>query len=392
VGKILDAADRGQRRIRPIGFPIGVFYKFMDDQGNYLAAIITYYAFIAIFPLLLLATSIFGFVLQGNQELQDQVLNSTLATFPIIGDQLGRPEGLTGSTTGIVVGGLVALYGSLGLGQAIQNTLNTAWSVPRNSRPNPLILRLKSLLLLTTAGVAVLGVSVVSALGSNTQVFGANIDATIGWVIRLATVLLVGSVLTLLFRVGAARRHHLGTAAPGAFVTAALWQLLQYLGTVYVTTVLSETSKMNGAFGLVLGLIGIVYIAALMAVVGIEVNVVHERRLYPRALLTLFTDNVDLTEADRRAYASYAQRERHKGYESIQVVFEDRVRGGTHEFPLPVINQERERKKASRPVRAVKAARAAARSAGGRAPGRPPAPGGTPTPPEPRPEPEKTAP
>ncbi|MCY7394739.1 MAG: YihY/virulence factor BrkB family protein [Nocardioides sp.] len=340
MGTLLDDADRRQRRFTPLGFPIGVFYKFMDDQGNYLAAIITYYAFIAIFPLLLLATSIFGFVLQGNVDLQEQVINSTLSTFPIIGDQLGRPDGLQGSTTGVVIGGLVALYGSLGLGQAIQNVMNTAWSVPRNSRPNPLLLRLKSLLLLTTAGFAVLAVSVVSAIGSNTQVFGAQVDAGIGWLIRLATVLVVGSVLTLLFRVGAARRQPLGKAAPGAFAVALMWQLLQYIGTLYATTVLSETSTMDPTFGLVLGLIGIIYIAAVMAVIGVEVNVVLARRLWPRALLTLFTDNVDLTDADRRAYASYAQRERHKGYESITVRFDERS-GSTHEFPLPVIAQER---------------------------------------------------
>ena len=340
MGKILETADRGQRRIPVFGFPIGVFYKFMDDQGNYLAATITYYAFIAIFPLLLLASTIFGFILQGNQALQDQVLDSALSTFPIIGEKLKSPEGLTGSTSAVVVGSLAALYGSLGLGQAIQNSINTAWSVPRNSRPNPLILRLKSLLLLTTAGVAVLAVSIVSALGSNTQVFGSGINDTIGWAIRLATVLVVGLVLTLLFRVGAARRHHLSSSAPGAFATAAMWQLLQYIGTAYATRVLGEATAVNAVFALVLGLIGIIWIAAVMAVLGIEVNVVIARKLYPRALLTLFTDNVDLTDADRRAYASYAQRERHKGYESIQVVFEDR-QGGTHEFPLPVISQER---------------------------------------------------
>lgn len=353
MGKILEAVDRRQRSFKPLGFPIGVLYKFMDDQGNYLAAIITYYAFIAIFPLLLLASTIFGFILQGNEELQQQVLNSALSTFPIIGEQLKAPEGLTGSTSGVVIGSVAALYGSLGLGQAIQNTINTAWSVPRNSRPNPLILRLKSLLLLITAGVAVVTVSVVSALGANTQVFGSEVNDTIGWLIRLATVLVVGCVLTLLFRVGAARRHHLGTSAPGAFATALMWQLLQYVGANYATRVLAEATSVNAVFALVLGLIGIIWIAAVMAVLGIEVNVVIARSLFPRALLTLFTDNVDLTDADRRAYASYAQRERHKGYESIHVTFEGRD-GGTHEFPLPVISQERSnRRVAGTPVNGI---------------------------------------
>ena len=116
---------------------------------------VTYYAFVAIFPLLLLASSIFGFVLQGRPELRDAALTSALAQFPIIGDQLGRPEGLTGSVSAVVVGSLAAIYGALGLGQAVQNAMNAAWSVPRNSRPNPILMRLRSLLLLLVAGSAV---------------------------------------------------------------------------------------------------------------------------------------------------------------------------------------------------------------------------------------------
>ena len=78
-----------------------------------------------------------------------------------------------------MVGSLAALYGALGLGVAIQNVINVAWAVPRNSRPNPILLRLKSLLLLVTAGLAVLGVSVFSAVGGNTEVFGDRLNLTI---------------------------------------------------------------------------------------------------------------------------------------------------------------------------------------------------------------------
>ena len=330
VGKI----DRGQRRIPVIGFPLAVIYKFFDDQGNYLAAVLTYYMFIAIFPLLLLASSIFGFILQGRPELQDEVLNSALSQFPIIGEELGRPEGLQGSTGAVVVGSLAAFYGCIGLGVAIQNVINAAWAVPRNSRPNPFLIRLNSLGLLFTAGAAVLLVTVFSAVVGNTEIFGDTINTTIRWLIRVGNVLLVGLVLTALFRMAAASRHiTLMRAAPGAFTLALMWQALQYLGTLYATSVIGGTEGMNQTFALVLGLIGIIYIAAVMGVLGIEINVVLARRLWPRALLTPFTDRVDLTEADRRAYAMYAQTQRHKGFETVAVRFEGRD-GDTHEIVL----------------------------------------------------------
>jgi YihY family inner membrane protein len=333
VAGVVQTLDRAQRRFTPVSFPLGVIYKFFDDQGNYLAAIVTYYAFIAIFPLLLLGSSILGFLLQGNPHLQEEVLNSALRQFPIIGDELGRKE-LHGSTSAIVVGALTATYGAMGLGQAIQNTVNTAWSVPRNSRPNPILLRLRSLVLLATAGFAVLGVSVLASIGSRTNVIGSHDTSWLRWVIQLASFLVIGGMLTLLFRLATTRDHALRNAAPGAFTLALMWQALQWIGAYYVEHVIQATSGgVNQTFALVLGLIGIIYIASVMGVLGIEVNVVIARRLWPRALLTPFTDRVDLTEADRRAYAGYALMQRHKGFETVAVTFDGRD-GHTHEIVM----------------------------------------------------------
>jgi membrane protein len=82
---------------------------------------------------------------------------------------------------------------------------------------------------------------------------------------------------------------------------------------------------MNGVFAVVLGLVALIYIAAVMAILGVELNVVLIKQLYPRALLTPFTDDVDLTDADRRAYADYAQAQRHKGFERVRVTFGPRA-------------------------------------------------------------------
>ncbi|WP_051218015.1 YihY/virulence factor BrkB family protein [Nocardioides insulae] len=327
------AIDQAQRRFPPVAFPLAVVYKFFDDQGNYLAAVATYYAFIAIFPLMLLGSSILGFFLEGRPHLQEELLDSAFAQFPIIGDQLGRPEGLTGSTTAIVVGSLVALYGALGLGLAIQHIVNTAWSVPRNSRPNPILLRVRSLVVLTTAGFALLAISLTSVLITTTDVLGDFGGGVQSLIIALLTILIVGTMLTLLLRVATARQHQLLSAIPGAFSLAVMWQLLQYVGTVYVTRVISGTQGMNQTFALVLGLIGLIYIAAVMGVFGIQINVVLARRLWPRALLTPFTDAIDPTDADRRAYASYALMQRHKGFETITVTFDQRD-GETHEIVM----------------------------------------------------------
>ena len=103
--------------------------------------------------------------------------------------------------------------------------------MPRNSRPNPILLRLKSLFLLLTAGVAVLAISVLSTLAANTEVLGETVSSY-RWPITLITVIVNTTVLTLLFRVGAARSHNIWTGSvPGAVTASLLWIGLQTIGT-----------------------------------------------------------------------------------------------------------------------------------------------------------------
>ncbi|NYE35485.1 uncharacterized BrkB/YihY/UPF0761 family membrane protein [Nocardioides cavernae] len=318
----MGAVDSFQRRHPVLGFPLAVIYKYFDDQGPYLASALTYYAFVAIFPLMLLGTSILGLVLRGEPSWQEAILNSALSQFPIIGDELGRPEGLQGSVAGVVFGALAALYGAMGLGQALQNTQHVAWSVPRNSRPNPFYARVKTLVLLVTAGFSLLAVTVVSTIASTTDLFGTFVAEGLKTFLPLLTILVVGTFLTLLFRFAATGQHSFWRAAPGGYALAIMWQVLQIGGAAYVDNVLVDTSSMTKTFGLVLGLIGFLWIGAVMAVLAMEINVVAARHLWPRALLTPFTDNVELTEADRRAYALYAAMQRHKGFEKVRVIWE----------------------------------------------------------------------
>ena len=312
--------DELQRRRRVLGVPLAVVYKFFDDQGGYLAATLTYYSFIAIFPLMLIGTSVLGFVLQNNSALENQVVTSALAQFPVVGEQLGRPEGIQGSTAAVVIGSLTALYGVIGLGQAAQNAVNTVWAIPRNSRLNPVVSRIRSLLWMVLAGLGLVVVALVSSLGG-TSFLGLE------WVARVVAVVLATIVLGVMMRLSTPQRETLREVLPGALMIAVLWQLLQAFGGAYVEHVVKRASEMNGVFALVLGLVAFIYIAAVMAILGLELNVVLAKRLYPRALLTPFTDAVSLTDADVRVYTDYARAQRHKGFERIQVTFEHDAQG-----------------------------------------------------------------
>jgi membrane protein len=307
--------DAFQRRHPAVGFPLAVFYKFFDDQGGYLAALIAYYAFVSLFPLLLLSTTVLGIVLQGDQELQQRILDSALSQFPVIGDDLGTPDSIGGGTTGLVIGGIGSLYGGLGVANAIQNAMNVAWAVPRNSRPNPFKMRGLSVVLLLIVGLSVLATTALTALAAAVDVVPALVIA--------ASVVLNAGVFVVAFRFATARALGWRDVAPGAVVAAIAWQALQSFGTAYVQDVVQGSSATNGAFALVLGLLAFLYLAAFVVVLCVELNVVRVERLHPRALLTPFTDDVDLTRGDRAAYTGLAAKERTKGFETVDVSFDD---------------------------------------------------------------------
>ncbi|MGN6474486.1 MAG: YihY/virulence factor BrkB family protein [Mycobacteriales bacterium] len=313
--------DAFQRRHRWASFPIGVIYKYVDDQGGYLAALITYYGFLSLFPLLLLLSSILGLLLQHNPQWQHDILHSTLRQFPVVGRDLAHPRRLGGNGAGLIIGIITSLYGGLAVAQAGQNAMNTIWAVPRNERPNPLASRLRSLLLLATVGVGILVTSVLSALAGSAGSYGAGVGTALRTLIAIGSVLINAGLFLAAFRIATEPDLALRTLLPGACVAALGWQVLQLFGTAYVGHIVKNASATDGVFALVLGLIGWIYLGAVVVLLCAEANVVRARGLYPRALLTPFTDNVELTAGDERTYGDATRAQRFKGFQRVWVSF-----------------------------------------------------------------------
>jgi YihY family inner membrane protein len=296
-----------------------VAYKYFDDFGAYLAALLTYYGFVSLFPLLLLLSTILGFVLSGDQRLQHEVLTSALHQFPVIGGNLAQPKRLGGGPVGLVVGILGSLYGGLGVAQAFQYAANTMWAVPRNNRPNPVKARGRSMLLLATAGLAVLGTTVLSIVSGG----GAGALGTAGrYLVLVASAAVNIAVSIFAFRFAPAKRLSVRDVAAGAVAAAVIWQLLQSFGVIYVRHVIKHASATNAVFAIVLGLLAFLYVTATAVLLAVEINVVRVNRIHPRSLLTPFTDNVTLTSGDRRAYSHQAKAQRSKGFEHVDVNFD----------------------------------------------------------------------
>jgi membrane protein len=314
--------DAYQRRHRWAGLPLAVLYKFTDDQGSYLAAQITYYGVVSLFPLLLLLATVLGYGLHDSQHFQRQVLDSALAQFPIVGNQIATNiRSFHGSVPGLVIGVLGCLYGGLGIVQAVQSTLNKVWGVPRNARPNPVRARLRSLLLLAAGGASVIVTTVLSALGAAADAYGASLGGSVRALATVLAVLLNVTLFTVAFRVLSARPVTIRQIRAGAIAAAVTWQALQWAGALLLGHKLKGATDTYGLFAIVLGLLAWIYLGAITVVICAEFNAVRAERMWPRSLLTPFTDNVELTPGDQRAYISYARTERHKSFENIDVSF-----------------------------------------------------------------------
>lgn len=295
--------DRFQQRHAVLAFPIAVWKKFGDDKGSNLVGLLAFYAFVSIFPLLLVVVTVLGIVLNGHPDLQQKVADSALVEFPIIGKQiLANIHGLPASGVGLVIGIVGSLLGARGLANATQNAMNEMWAVPQYRRPGFPSSWLRSYGLLAVMGLALLTTSVVSGIatwgGDSTGRVLALVGATLLSLLCNIGFFWIGMCLATAKEVEA-RRLWLG-----ALIAACAWQVLQLLGTYIVSHQLRHSSELYGTFGVVLGLIAWLSLQAVVTLYAVEVDVVRARRLWPRSLFP-----PPLTPEDRKAYRSYMQAE-----------------------------------------------------------------------------------
>ncbi len=314
IGGMLHRLDRRQQRSRRLGFAGGVIRKFGDDQAGQLAALIAYYGFLSLFPLLLVFVTVLGFILEGNPSAQESVLHSTLSQFPVIGTQLEHNIGsIKGSAASLAIGLLGSLFAGLGITGATQNAFNQVWYVPHKRRPNFLAARLRGLALLVMLGL--LAILSTVAAGFVTAGGGSSVLAAVGGVVVAFVVNLL--LFFTAFRFLTAAEVETRDSLPGVIVAATLWQILQHVGGYYVEHVVRHAKETSGLFAFVLGLLAWLYLGGQVTLLAAELNVVRARRLWPRSFFP-----PPLLDADRRALTLAAEVQERFQSQNVEVDFD----------------------------------------------------------------------
>ncbi|HEY9240548.1 MAG TPA: YihY/virulence factor BrkB family protein [Streptosporangiaceae bacterium] len=313
VEKLVHRVDHIQQDRPWLAFPVAVWKKFGDDQAGNLAALIAYYAFASLFPLLLVLVTVLDIVLRSNPGLKKQVVDSAFSQFPVIGPQLsGDPHALQATGPALVIGLILTFLGARGVAGAAQNALNTVWGVPMYKRPAFPWSLLRQISLMVVVGVGLIASTILSGLAGNVP-FLSGATAQVGTIV-VSLVLNVG-VFWLGFRLATVSDIGTRTMLPSAALAAVIWQILQLLGTSLVHR-LAGSSSVYGVFGLVIGLLAWLYLGAELTLYAVEANVVAVRRLWPRALAP-----PPLTHEDERALNMYAKSQERRPEQDIESHF-----------------------------------------------------------------------
>lgn len=310
--RLFAALDAYQQRHLWLSFPLAVVRKTTGDQGGSLAALVAYYGFLSVFPLLLVFAAVLGFVLSGDQGLQQSVLHHTERSFPALSGFIDKT--IKGSSLALGIGLVVALWAGLGVTRATERAMNAVWDIPLAERPNLWWSRLRGLGLLVVLGATFL---VSTALAS---VRGVGIGAVPLAAVAIVGPLLLNFVLYLVaFQVLTNRHLSWRTMVPGAAVGAVGWTVLQSLGAYYTRHEVAHASQLYGTLGFVVGLLAWIYLGAQLTIYAAEINVVLAHRLWPRRL----TKKMPRTDADRRALVLQAKEARRTEDQVISVTFKD---------------------------------------------------------------------
>lgn len=290
------ALDRFQQCHGAFGFPVAVVKKFGDDRASAFATRIAYQGLFAMFPLLLVFTTVLGLVLEGHPGLRRDILDSVLADFPILGTELrDAAKPLSGSGLALGLGIVGTFYGALGLGHAVEAAMNTVWNVPRAQWPNFFFRRIRSVAMVTAIALGTLASTTAGALVSRVPWGGAVLAFMVGFAIDFTVFAAVFEVLTAI-------RLGWRDVWLGAVVASGFWNLLKLLGAFYVSRVLRNADDVYGFFAVVIALLSWMYLAAQLTILAAECNVVARQHLWPRSIT-----QPPFIGADREVYRRLAQ-------------------------------------------------------------------------------------
>ena len=288
----VEGVDHWQRRHPVVGFPFAVVERYGEDHGGWLGAIVTYYGFVALAPLLVVVMTIVATVFADEPLRREQVLDAVEDVLPFVGPDMQQSLApIVGNQLAVITGVLLALWGGINAMRVGQDTMNRMWGVPRYRRPG-----FARALARGTFLLGVLGLGLVTTATITGATLGHHLPLLAAVVTGAASCAANTAIALGLFRLLVSRTLTTSTVLPGALLVGVGSYALTLAGGLYVQHVVAGASSLYGSFATMVGLFAWIALLVQTAVCGTLVNVVRAERLWPRSLT-----GRDLDTGDRRA-------------------------------------------------------------------------------------------
>ena len=278
VSGIVERVDAWQQKRTVAGFFVAVGAKYRDDRGQQYAALLSYYGFISMFPLLLAFVSILSIVLKNEPTARDKIINGLIGRLPVIGTQI-KTDTSSMQVHGVlvVIGIATLLWAGLKVVRNAQNAFNEQWGVPYLERPGVVRQSIRGLAMLAVIGLAIVGATAVTSLAAFGDFPGLT-RVTGAFVAILLNIVLLGVSFELLTEA----RLGVRTLLPGAVLGGVGLWAVQLVGGTYIERVVADASDIYGAFATVFGLLIWLALLARVVLIANEMNVVLRRHAWPR--------------------------------------------------------------------------------------------------------------
>jgi YihY family inner membrane protein len=316
----LRRVDAFQRARRPLAFAFAVNKKFGDDTAGNLAALITYYGFLSLFPLLLVLFTVLGIVAGSDPTFAHKIETSALSEFPVFGKTIGTNLGALhrNGGFGLTVGILGLIWGSQGIVQTGQFAMASVWNVPKVDRPGFLPRLGRSAAMLGVAGFFLIASTAAAGFASFAPSFAKSVPGFVGTLGIVVSLVLNLLLYLFAFRILTPKTIAHRQLIPGALIGGAAWTALQNGGALLLEHQFKGSSELYGTFAIVLGLMAWIFLGARITLYAAEINVVWARHLWPRSLM-----QPPLTKADEEVYAALAQQARQRRELQVDTSFPD---------------------------------------------------------------------
>jgi membrane protein len=262
---VKEKLDRLCERWPWFGLIMRIQGRYSELNGNYMAGAVTLAGFLSLFPLLLVAFAVLGFMSAGRVDLGGQVvkeLGLTGDAAKFVTDLVRQTERSRQTASVLGVAGL--LWSGLGLVAAVQYALNTVWQVKGRGWRD----KLTGLAWLAGSGLLFVASFAVTATANVLPPLLAPLLPLVALALDTALWLWTMKVLTN-------RNLPWKTYLPGAVVGAIGLGVLKALGSIYVPRAVASASALYGSLGIIFAILAWLLFFGRLMVYAAVVNVVR---------------------------------------------------------------------------------------------------------------------